>query len=249
MLNTLLAYHPSVIYREKRARRDLVNEAQSHSKKELPEIKSEAVEVDQGEAAKSRDYLSSLSDLIGEVEKKVGEMLTTATAGAKSGVSDADQKTLNKTFQETKKKLDLFAKQTELDGEAPLSGKLSQKPKALSMGDGKDPFELKLDAMHAKGLELEDLRVDSLSYAKKSEATLTAAKEYIKGIQSQLLIKVQQLSGSINSASKDNEGSSLKVKSSNDYLKEELFRNLRFEQEKAARAKGRINGLLINIKV
>lgn len=239
--------------KEKRTRNELARLKTSDAPANEPETQQSPEKIenldagDNNQLRVARDYFDSLVGMFDEMESKLSSLQETANKASKSGVSDADQKNLNKNFQEQKKQIDLYAKQTELDKEAPFSGKFAQKPKQMGLGEGVNPIEIRIEPLHAKALGLDQLRVDSLSYAKKAQLEVARVRDQIQKIKSQFVTRLEAISARLKTLSENTE--SVHVHKGDQFFREWQMKELREQQERAAVAKGRTLGLLINIKV
>ncbi|MDB5037334.1 MAG: hypothetical protein JWQ35_862 [Bacteriovoracaceae bacterium] len=237
-------YHPSLILKDKRARKVQRDESNAMAKNDK-KTAADAEKVTSGPAVEAKAYLEKTSDLATEIETRVGKLVAIANDCSKSGNSDSELKKMNKEFQTTKREIDMLAKTGEVKGEAPLSGKYAQKPKILSMGEGNSPVEIKIEPLHAQGLGIDQLRVDSLSFGKKAKLELERAKQVLNQIQSAIAMKLETIATRMSSMAVEN-GVSKSTFSRDD--NRDNYLDLKISQERAARAKGRTFGLLINIK-
>ena len=230
-------YHPSKILKLKRQRREreaakhLAQQPNKKEERKLPKL-----------IAESMKYLEDLADLATKIESIVGDMIQITNSALKS--SEAPNfKDLNKQFQDKKRELDHLVKEPMVMGEAPFSGKYAQKPKVIYYDERADPFELKFDSYSCKALLIDQLRIDSLSYAKTAKPQLDRAKEHIKEVHSPIGSKLEVVGGKI---------AALAITESvtkNSGVRGDEYIDLKISQEQAARAKGRHWGLLVNIKV
>lgn len=223
------SYNPAVIFKQKREHSKRVNELAKPAKQEKKK---------EGPLYDSRRYLEKLSDLVGKLDEILREM----KAIIKNLDTGADSRMLNKQFEAKKKEIEQIAMKSEINGDLPLSGKYSQKPKTLPLGDGAADIEFKIEGCGLKSLGITEIRIDALANAKKASSELARVKDHFDQIQRIVGSKIEVINARF---------ASIEVAQNTDntaIVKSGANRELRDLQERTARAEGRTYALLINIK-
>lgn len=224
------SYSPAVIFKNKREHKkrlsDLVKPPKEEKKKK------------EGPLYDTLRYLEKLGDLVSKLDTLVSDM----KAIVKNLDTGADSRMLNKQFEAKKKELDQIALKSEINGDLILSGKFSQKPKTLPLGDGLPDVEFKIEGCGLKSLAIVEIRIDSLAFAKKASAALARVKDHFDSIQRIVGSKIEVVNARI---------ASIEISQTADVatvVKSHANRELKDLQERAARTQGRTYALLINIK-
>jgi hypothetical protein len=231
------SYSPAMIFKKRREQRSRLLEVVKQ--KEIIEKEKQAHRP----IYDARAYLERVADMGTALEEKFKELVELSEGVLNS--TETDSRAANKRFQAKKAEYEALAKKSVIGQDAPFSGKFSQKPKIISMGDeGGHSVELKLDSFHLADLGLEHIRIDSLSYAKKARMELERVKNDFAVLQTALGTKINYVSSRISSLEAD-----IEVARGVSNVQRGNYSELKELQERAARAKGRTYALLVNTKV
>jgi hypothetical protein len=222
-----ISYNPGQIFKQKRAHRERLNDLTQPDQEKKKE----------GPLYDALAYLNKLADSVQQIDDMFNEMKDLV----KALDSTPDSRVLNKQFEAKKSQIEQIALSPWKDGDTPLSGKYASEPKIIPLEEGMPRVELKIEGFTMKGLAINDIRIDALSYAKKASSEIARVKDIAASQQRIIGGKIETVRGRI---------ASVEISQT---VSPSVFRNYASEelkelQERTARAEGRTSALLINIK-
>jgi flagellin-like hook-associated protein FlgL len=252
-------YHPADLFKERREKR-----AEEAAQKKTEQAAS-SEEVASGLPPKpkrpeglggilfdARDYLEKVASSFESMYSKFKELRVLEAESANPILDDEDRKKIHKKFSETRAQLDQMAKTIQVDGEPLFSGKFAQKPKVIQMGNTEEEvINLRFDPLTPLKLGIDRARVDSAVNTRKTTAQLDKAEKEMKEIQKYIATRAQNIESKWLKWDEANAEDTTKkkdnVKVNNEPAMTMKMVELKSKQEKAAAARGRTTGLLINI--